>query len=125
MDFDFSKFDWSAQRKNRRRQRLGSTIRADAANWLQENAYEKGVVVSVTRVEVHEDLYHADIYVLVYPLAKEQETMQKLEDVKKELRRFLAQRLNMRAVPEIGFLKDTQELVSERIEGLLDDIKKE
>lgn len=124
MIFDIEQFNASKLRKTRRREKISSLLRTYAAKWIQEHIDDSGVVVSVTRVILYEDLSRADIYVLLYPQEKEVDVFKKLKNASKELRYFLAQRIRFKYMPEIVIVKDEQELLTERVEQLLDKIKK-
>lgn len=82
--------------------------------------------VTVTRVEVSQDLKYARIYVSVLGTPEEQKkTMAALESGRGFIRREIGQRLDLRSVPEIQFRLDTSAEYSDRINRLLNELKVE
>jgi ribosome-binding factor A len=80
--------------------------------------------VTVTQVEVTQDLKYARIFVSVMGTPEEQrDTMAALASGRGFMRRELASRIEIRAVPEIQFKLDRGIEYSDRINRLLNEIK--
>jgi ribosome-binding factor A len=80
--------------------------------------------VTVTQVEVSQDLKYARIFISVMGTPEEQrDTMAALASGRGFMRRELASRMEIRAVPEIQFKLDRGIEYSDRINRLLNEIK--
>src|SRR5690349_14109648 len=80
--------------------------------------------VTVTQVEVTQDLKYARIFVSVMGTPEEQKaTMDALASGRGFIRREIASRLEIRAVPEIQFRLDRGIEYSDRINRLLNELK--
>ena len=80
--------------------------------------------VTVTQVEVTQDLKYARIFVSVMGTPEEQKaTMDALTSGRGFIRREIASRLEIRAVPEIQFRLDRGIEYSDRINRLLNELK--
>ena len=80
--------------------------------------------VTVTQVEVTQDLKYARIFVSVMGTPEEQKaTMEALASGRGFIRREIASRLEIRAVPEIQFRLDRGIEYSDRINRLLNELK--
>src|SRR5262245_52451753 len=81
--------------------------------------------VSVTDVEVTEDLSMARVFVSILPTGEDRDrTLQALDGAAGFVRRELAPRLGLREVPEIRFLLDTSIERGARVEELLKRIER-
>ena len=81
----------------------------------------RGVIVSVTTVRVSPDLENARIYLSIFPFAKHEEVMARIEADKWKIRRLLGERMRnqLRVVPEINFFLDDSLEYIENIDSLL------
>lgn len=82
--------------------------------------------IAVVEVRLTADLRHARVFysVLDPPLSKEDAETALAENLK-ELRRYVAEHLRLRSAPELRFEFDESGERARRIEGILDDIRKE
>jgi ribosome-binding factor A len=79
--------------------------------------------VSVTRVEVSEDLRHAKVFVSVYGDGEStKKSIEGLENAKGFIRQRIGKRIRMRYLPEITFRVDRSIIESIRIEEIIDSI---
>lgn len=86
----------------------------------------KGVMISVTNVEVAGDLRHVTIFVSIFgndDLKKE--AMKGLESAKGFIRTEISQRINLRFAPEIHFKLDTSFEKADKIFALMNKINPE
>lgn len=112
---------------NRRVSRVSSLIKREVSQMLLLEIKDDRVgagMVSVTDVDLSNDLQHARIFVSIYgtPDAKA-ETMAGLKASAGFVRRELGQRIRLRRTPEVVFLEDTSLERGDRMLHLLDTIK--
>jgi ribosome-binding factor A len=115
---------------SRRSERLQDQIRTDLSDMLQRDITDPrlsgGVLVSITDVELTEDLRYARVYVSI--LGDEKQARDGFAAIRHAggfLRRELAHRLSLRHVPELAFLMDPSVQRGARISELLKQIEAE
>ena len=82
-------------------------------------------IVTITNVKVSPDIRTAKIYVSVYQKEQREEILEKLNGIKGLIRTQLAQRINIRRVPELTFfIDDTLDYVA-KMEDLFQKIRKD
>jgi ribosome-binding factor A len=111
---------------NRRADRVAEAIREEVATFLAEGVKDPRVVgfVTVTGVEVTQDLRHARVFVSVMGTdAERAATFQGLDSLAGHLRPLVARRLRLRFAPEIEFRADPTVERAARIETLLSQIR--
>jgi ribosome-binding factor A len=82
-------------------------------------------IVTITSVKVSPDIRSAKIYVSVYQKEQREEILEKLNGIKGLIRTQLAQRINLRRVPELNFfIDDTLDYVA-KMEDLFQKIRKD
>ncbi len=113
---------------SRRTERLQDQIRADISELLQREATDprllNGAMISVTEVELTEDLRHAKVFVSI--LGSETQVREAFAGVEHAggfLRHELARRLALRRVPEITFHLDSSVARGARILELLKELQ--
>ncbi|MDP3732610.1 MAG: 30S ribosome-binding factor RbfA [Candidatus Omnitrophota bacterium] len=80
--------------------------------------------ITVTRVELTQDLRNAKVFFSVLGKEKEhKKTKEALDSALGFIRRLIAQRIRLRLVPEISFQEDRSAEYSIRIQEALDEIK--
>jgi ribosome-binding factor A len=81
--------------------------------------------VTVTGVKLSPDLRHARIFIsLMGSETKKEESLAALNHAAGWIRHELGQRIRMKFLPEIVFVKDTSQEYGERIDRLIDQIHK-
>ena len=113
-------------RNNRRADRVGEAIREEVATFLTDSVKDPRVVgfVTVTGVELTNDLRHAKVFVSVMGSDTEKEaTFQGLDSTASHLRSRIGRALKLRVAPEIQFREDDSVARAARIESLLAGIK--
>jgi ribosome-binding factor A len=115
---------------SRRTERLQDQIRTDISELLQREATDprlsNGAMISITEVEVTEDLRYAKVYVSI--LGSEQQVREAFAGVQHAagfLRHELARRLVARRVPELSFQLDPSVAGGAHILELLKQIEEE
>lgn len=82
-------------------------------------------MVSVVRAEVTRDLAHAKLYISVYgEKAQLEQAIEALERANGFIRRELAQRLDLRRVPELHFVADDSIAYAVNMSQLIDQVVK-
>jgi len=113
-------------RNNRRADRVGEAIRVEIATFLASSAKDPRIVgfVTVTGVELTNDLRHAKVFVSVMGTESEKEaTFEGLNSTASHLRSRVGRSLQLRVAPEIQFRQDDSVARAARIESLLAGIK--
>ena len=111
---------------NRRADRVAEAIREEVATFLTEGVKDPRVVgfVTVTGVDVSNDLRHAKIFVSVMGEdAERKATFEGLNSLASHLRSRLAKVLRLRVAPEIEFRIDRSVENAARIETLLTKLR--
>lgn len=112
---------------HRRTERIGGQIRIEIADIIARRLNDPRIgFVTVTAVEVSEDLRHAKVFVSVYgdEEAKTQ-TMKGLESASGLIRGEIGHRLRIKFTPEIIFKLDTSMEKAEHVLGILEKIEEE
>lgn len=83
----------------------------------------KGVLISVTDVDLTPDLRNARAYLSVFPTEKQEEVMHLITDNSSTIRYNLGNRMasQLRHIPELTFELDRTEEYARRIDKLLDE----
>ena len=81
--------------------------------------------VSVTGVKLASDLSYAKVYVTVLDETKKDSTMKALKDAKGFIRHELADRVDIRHIPELEFVYDESIAYGKKIEEIIEDIHEE
>jgi len=105
-----------------RPERVGHLLQKEIADILANELRDPRVShwVSVTGVDVTNDLSHARVYVSVLAQGAERDqSLQALGHASGYIRRLLAPRLNLREVPDLHFKLDESIERGERVEELL------
>jgi ribosome-binding factor A len=111
---------------NRRADRVAEGIREEVARFLTEGVKDPRIVgmVTVTGVDVTNDLRHARVYVSIMGSdAEKQRTLEGLGSVAAHLRPRVAKALRLRLAPEITFSVDQSIEHAARIETLLSRLR--
>jgi ribosome-binding factor A len=105
--------------------RVAEAIKKEASLIIHDELNDPRLgFVTVTKVEVTEDLRYAKIFFSV--LGKDQDykkTQEALDSALGFIRRLIAQRINLRFAPEIIFKEDRSVEYSIKIEEVLNEIK--
>ncbi|NMC64796.1 MAG: 30S ribosome-binding factor RbfA [Acidobacteria bacterium] len=107
-----------------RPKRVSHLVRQEISQYLINELPELTGFLTVTGVEMPADLRTAKISVSVLEKDKRQLVLMKLEKAAPHFRRLLATRLNLRYNPELIFVLDTSVDQEEKIDHLLELVKK-
>lgn len=116
------------QRNNRRSDRVAEAIREEVATFIGSSAKDPRILgfVTVTGVELTNDLRHAKVFVSVMGSESEKaSTLEGLASTASHLRSRVARALQLRVAPEFQFKEDDSIARAARIESLLAGIKAE
>lgn len=114
----------------KRATRVAVRVREELASILSRDARDPRVVgVVVARVEMSDDLRSARVYVRMLEggedEARRKDALAGLARASGMLRREIAQRMKLRVAPEIRFYYDAAQEKIDRIESLLEDVRRE
>lgn len=107
---------------NRRSVRVAEAVREEVASFLTEGAKDPRIVgfVTVTGVDVTNDLRHARVYVSIMGSDQERDTtLEGLASLASHLRARVARAVRLRIAPELEFRLDRTVERAARIESLL------
>lgn len=111
-----------------RTERLGAVIQRDLGKIIQKNYQASGSFVTVTKVDVTQDLMIAKVFLSVYAPGKDDGAIfSYIDDHKDDIRKTLAAKIRhqVRRIPELEFIKDDSAEYAERMENLFQEIRKE
>ncbi|WP_303815194.1 30S ribosome-binding factor RbfA [Acidaminococcus timonensis] len=110
-----------------RAEKLQALIKQELSNMLIRDVKDPRVkFVTITGVEVSNDLSYAKVYVSLYGSEEQQAQAWKgLQHGLGYFRTEIAKRIDLRVAPQLSFHKDTSMEYSAHIESLLHELKKE
>jgi ribosome-binding factor A len=111
----------------RRTERLADLIRAEVAEMISAELKDPRIgFATVTEVDMSGDLHHARVFISVLGSADaQQKSLEGLTSAAAYIRRELGHRLRLRRAPELTFVLDHAAEENERLERLLQRLKKE
>lgn len=106
-----------------RQNKISRLIQKDLGEMLQQYAKNgiPGVLISVSSVRLSPDMGLAKVNLSVFPSGRADDILKKINEIKKEIRFQLAQRVKnqLRRVPELSFSIDDSLDYIEKIDNLL------
>lgn len=107
-------------------ERLNHTFMAEISNILMTEIKDEDIrFVTVTGVDITNDLSFAKVYFTVFDEAKKDSTLKALNGASHFIRGKLSERVEIRHTPELRFIYDESIAYGEHIEDILEKIKKE
>lgn len=101
----------------RRQQRVEEKLRGVIGGiLLEEEEWPEGVLVTITRVEVSEDLEHAAVFMSVFPQSFEDEVFVRLGQILGRLQYLVNRQMRMRPVPKLRFVPEQEVATADKIE---------
>ena len=109
---------------SRRPQRIALQIQHEVSSMISRDMKDRRIgFVTVTGVRMSPDLRHAKIFIsLMGSDDEKKESLVTLNHATGWIRRELGQRIRMKFLPDIVFLKDTSQEYGERIDRLIGEI---
>lgn len=111
-----------------RTERLGAVIQRDLGKIIQKSYQRSGSFITVTKVNVTQDLLIAKVFISVFAPGKDEDAIfAYLEESKVDIRKELASKIRhqVRKIPELHFINDQTAEYVNRMENLFDKIRKE
>lgn len=109
-----------------RRNRIADLIRQSLSNSLYQKSNDpRFKKITVTDVEVSDDLHHANIFVSCLDLAEMDNLLKTLSKAQGFFRHHLAQDLTLRFVPQLHFQRDSAIISGQKIDDLLKTLHNE
>jgi ribosome-binding factor A len=107
----------------KRSERVGDQIRMEIADILMTKVKDPRIgFVTVTAVDVSDDLRNAKVYISVLG-SDISRTFEGLKAARPFIRSELGRRLNLRFVPELNFREDHTEEEAAKLSRLMDEMK--
>lgn len=110
-----------------RTERLGSVIQKDIGRIIQKD-YQNDTIITVTKVEVTDDLMNAKVYVSILAPGRDNDNVfTYLQENLDTIRHKLASKIRhqVRRIPELHFVKDDTAEYVNRMEQLFGKIREE
>ena len=108
-------------------ERIAEQIREEVSQILSSEVSDPGIgLITVTRVKVTPDLSLARVYwTSMGDAAQRKQTAKALSRAASFVRHLLSSRLTLRRSPEVHFLFDQSVAAQDRVEQILQDLKRE
>ena len=114
--------------QSQRQLRVGEELRHLISNVLHRETFYGGILennnITVTEVNVSPDLKNAKVYVM--PLGGEQklEVLESLNRIKGYIQKLISSEIKLRQIPKLSFVIDTTFEYANKIDNILQTIKK-
>ncbi len=92
---------------------------------LREGDFPPEILVTITRIETTTDLRESRVFISVWPEEKGKKILKNLTEKVYFFQQKLNQRLKMKPIPKISFLKERKTAEAGKIELILEQLKKE
>lgn len=107
----------------KRSARVGDLMREEIADILLHKVKDPRIgFVTVTGVDLTDDLRNAKVFISIYKKEEIETTLKAIETAKGFIRREVGKRMSLRYVPELIFKIDKSIEYGEKIDRLLDEI---
>ncbi len=107
-------------------ERLNHTYQEEISKILMTEIKDEDIhFVTITDVDITNDLSFAKVYFTVLDDTKKETTLEALNKASSFIRTMLAERIDIRHTPELRFIYDTSIEYGEHIEKIIENIKKE
>ena len=108
----------------KRSARVGDLMREEIADILLHKVKDPRIgFVTVTGVDLSDDLKNAKVFISIYKKEEKETTLKAIETAKGFIRRELGKRMTLRYLPELFFEIDKSIEYGAKIDRLLDEIK--
>lgn len=106
-------------------EKVNSLLESEISKILLKDFDFSDVMVTLTHVEAIANLIEAKAYISILPEDKSEKIIKILNREVKSVQQKINKMLNMRPIPKIIFVKDSQVAEASRVEKLLGSLKKE
>ena len=107
-------------------ERIASMLEKEISYILMTEVKDPDIkFITVTNVKLASDLGYAKVYVTVLDQNKKDETLRSLKAARGFIRRELANRVEIRHIPELDFVYDESIEYGKKIEDIIEEIHKE
>lgn len=107
----------------KRSERVGDLLREEIADIFMHKIKDPRIgFVTVTGVELSDDLRHAKVFVSIYKEEEREKTLKAIEMAKGFIRRELGKRMSLRFIPELLFKLDKSIEYGAKIDRILEEI---
>ena len=107
-------------------ERLNHAFMEEISNILMKEIKDEDIsFVTITDVDITNDLSYAKVYVTVLKDDKKEETLKALKEAKGFIRKELMNRVELRYVPELQFVYDDSIAYGQKIESIIDELHEE
>lgn len=111
---------------SKRIEKVNSLIQEEVSSiLLREIEFPKNVLVTITRVETIVNLSESKVYISTIPDKSIDEVFEILNRNIYDIQQCLNKRLNMRPIPKIVFKKEEKTEEADRVEEILEGLKKD
>jgi len=108
---------------SRRTEKLNKLLHEEVAGLIsREVSFGKGVLVTVTHVEVSQDNSEAFVFITCLPSTAMNEVFETLKEARGEIQHLLIKKLQMRVVPKISFQIDKGQVSADKVEEIIENI---
>lgn len=107
-------------------ERLGHVFTEEISKIIKTEIRDESIgFISITYTKISSDLSYAKVYFTVLDLERKDEIENKLNNASKFIRSNLFDRVEIRKMPELTFVYDESVEYGNKIEHIIDEIKKE
>lgn len=107
-------------------ERIGSNLVKEISYILATEVKDSDIkFVTVTDVKVTNDLSFAKVYVTVLDETRKKETIEALKNARGFIRKELADRVELRHIPELEFVYDESIAYGAKIEDIIEELHEE
>lgn len=110
---------------NNRIEKVNSLLEKEIGQIILRDFSFADVLPTLTHVDTTANLIEARVYISVFPEGKTDQVIKALNGGVKDIQQKINKKLNMRPIPKIIFVKDTNIEEASRVEELLYKLKKE
>jgi ribosome-binding factor A len=89
--------------------KMASVIQAELGKLLTRYLDVDGAIVTITRVEIPEDLLQAKVFLSIIPKVKVPEAFREVEVLRGEFQHRLIKKMNVRPMPHIKFFMEPED----------------
>lgn len=107
------------------KERFASFLRKEISDFLQANVpREDDIFMSVTKIFTRERSDKAEVFILIFPEKRAEETFRQIKRLERGARKYIASRSHRQFIPRIKFtLSGTEKEI--QLEKLLEKVKNE